>query len=73
MTSAWLMSTVSLMATTIAALLIFLYLWRAPRVADAWQTPEGRLAYARHQRRLMVSVGLLAAWLVVQGVAVIVL
>jgi hypothetical protein len=73
MTSAWLMSTVSLMATTIAALLIFLYLWRAPRLADAWQTPEGRLAYARHQRRLTIGVGLLAAWLVVQGLAVILL
>ena len=57
----------------LALLLLFLYLWRAPRLADAWQTPEGRLAYARHQRRLTLSVGLLAAWLVVQGVAVIVL
>jgi hypothetical protein len=67
------MSTVSLLATTIAALLIFLYLWKAPRLADAWQTPEGRLAYARHQRRLTLGVGLLAAWLLVQGIAVIVL
>lgn len=73
MTSAWLMSTVSLLATTIAALLIFLYLWKAPRLADAWQTPEGRLAYARHQRRLTLGVGLLAAWLLVQGIAVIVI
>jgi uncharacterized membrane protein len=67
------MSTVSLLATTIAALLIFLYLWKAPRLADAWQTPEGRLAYARHQRRLTLGVGLLAAWLLVQGIAVIVI
>jgi uncharacterized membrane protein len=73
MTSAWLMSTVSLLATTIAALLIFLYLWKAPRLADAWQTPEGRLAYAQHQRRLTLGVGLLAAWLLVQGIAVIVI
>jgi len=73
MTSAWLMSTVSLIATTVAALLIFLYLWKAPRLADAWQTPEGRLAYAQHQRRLTVGVGLLAAWLVVQGAALILL
>jgi hypothetical protein len=71
MTSAWLMSTVSLLATTIAALLIFLYLWKAPRLADAWQSPEGRQAYALHQRRLTLGVGLLAAWLLVQGVAVI--
>jgi hypothetical protein len=65
------MSTVSLLAITIAALLIFLYLWKAPRLADAWQTPEGRLAYSQHQRRLTLGVGLLAAWLLVQGIAVI--
>jgi hypothetical protein len=73
MTSAWVLSTVSLMATTVAALLIFLYLYKAPRLADAWQSPEGRAAYAQHQRRLMVGVGLLAAWLLIQGVAVILL
>ena len=73
MTSAWVLSTVSLLATTVAALLIFLYLWKAPRLADAWQTPEGRAAYAQHQRRLIIGVGLLAAWLVVQGAAVILL
>jgi hypothetical protein len=71
MTFAWLLSTVSLLATTIAALLIFLYLYKAPRLADAWQTPEGQRAYMQHQRRLMLGVGLLAAWLVVQGAAVI--
>ena len=73
MTSAWLMSTVSLIATTVAALLIFLYLWKSPRLADAWQTPEGREAYALHQRRLMLSVGLLAAWLLIQGFAAVLL
>jgi hypothetical protein len=71
MTTAWLMSTVSLFATTVAALLIFLYLWKAPRLADAWQTPEGRIAYTRHQRRLTLSVGLLAGWLLIQGVALV--
>jgi len=71
MTTAWLLGTVSLMATTVAALLIFLYLWRSPRFADAWLSPEGKIAYRQHQRRLIISVGLLAAWLVVQGLAVI--
>ena len=46
MSSAWVLSTVSLMATTVAALLIFLYLYKAPRLADAWQSPEGRAAIA---------------------------
>ena len=73
MTFSWLLGTASLLATTVAALLLFLYLWKAPRLADAWQSPEGRVAYAQHQRKVTISVGLLAAWLVVQGVAVIVL
>ena len=42
-------------------------------MADSWQSPEGRVAYAHHQRRLTVGVGLLAAWLLIQGVAVILL
>jgi hypothetical protein len=73
MTTAWVMNTVSVLITTIAALLMFLYLWKAPRLADAWQTPEGRVAYAQHQKRLTLGVGLLAAWLLVQGVAIILL
>jgi hypothetical protein len=73
MSSAWVLGTVSLLATTVGALLIFLYLWKAPRLADDWQTPEGKRAYLQHQRRLIIGVGLLAAWLVVQGAAVILL
>lgn len=73
MTTAWVMNTASVLITTIAALLMFLYLWKAPRLADAWQTPEGRVAYAQHQKRLTLGVGLLAAWLLVQGVAIILL
>jgi hypothetical protein len=70
---AWMLNTTGLLATTIGALLIFLYVWKAPRLAEDWQTPEGKLAYAKHRRMTIVSVGLLAAWLLIQGVAVIVL
>jgi len=73
MITSWLLGTVSLFVTTVAALLIFLYLWRAPRLADSWQSQDGRQAYARHQRRLMVGVGLLAAWLVMQNAAAVLL
>ena len=71
MNSAWLLSTVSLFATTVAALLMFLYLWKAPRLVDAWQSPEGRQAYTVHQRRLTLGVGLLAGWLLIQGFAAV--
>ena len=71
MTTTWILNTVGLPATTIGALLIFLYLWNAPRLAEDWLSPGGKLAYAKHRRRLIVSVGLLAAWLLVQDLAVI--
>lgn len=73
MTVAWLLNTISVLATTIGALLIFLYLWKAPRFAEAWLSPEGKLAYIRHRRLLVISVGLLAAWLLMQGLAIILL
>jgi len=71
MTAAWILNTVGLLTTTIGALLILLYLWKAPRFAEDRLPPEGKRAYARHRRLLTVSVGLLAAWLVVQYLAVI--
>jgi hypothetical protein len=73
MTTDWILNTVGLLATTIGALLIFLYLWKAPRFAEDWLSPDGKRAYEKHRRLLIVSVGLLAAWLVLQYLAVILL
>ena len=70
---AWFLNAVGLLATTIGALLIFLYAYRAPRFAEDLQSADGKLAYARHRRMMLVSVGLLAAWLLIQIVAVLVL
>ncbi len=71
MTTAWILGSVSLFATTVGALLILLYLYKIPRSAEGWQSPEGKVAYAKHRRMLIISVGLLAAWLVIQYLAVI--
>jgi hypothetical protein len=73
MTTTWILDTAGLFLTTAGALLIFLYLWKAPRFAEEWLSPEGKLAYVKHRRLLIVSVGLLAAWLLVQYLAVILL
>ena len=73
MTSAWLLNSVSLFATTVGALLIFLYLSQAPRLADNRVPAEVKQACQKHRRLLMIFVGLLAAWLVVQYLAVILL
>ena len=71
MTTAWILGSVSLFVTTVGALLIFLYLCNSPTSAEAWLSPEGKVAYPRYRRMLIVSVGLLAAWLLVQYLAVI--
>jgi hypothetical protein len=71
MTTAWLLNTVGLLVTTIGALLIFLYLFKSPQLALDQLPEEGRRTYAKHRRLLIVAVGLLAAWLVVQYVGII--
>ena len=73
MTTAWLLNGVGLLVTTFGALLIFLYLQKSPRFVDELQNSELKKAFEKHQRQVMVGVGLLAAWLVVQDIAVIVL
>ena len=69
--TAWILNAAGLLMTSIGALLILLYLWKAPRFADAWLSPEGKLAYIKHRRMLIVSVALLAAWPLVQYIALI--
>ena len=71
MTTAWILGSVSLFATTVGALLIFLYLCNTPASAENWQSPEGKVAYPKYRRMLIVSVGLLAGWLLIQYLAVI--
>lgn len=70
---AWILNTVGLFATTTGALLIFLYLWRSPRFAEQWLSPEGRRAYQKHRRLLTTAIGLIASWLVIQYLGVILL
>lgn len=71
MTSNGILNIAGLLAVTVGALLIVLYLWKSPRFAEDWLTPEGKLAYAKHRRLLIIGMALLAIWLVVQYAAVI--
>lgn len=73
MTTTWLLNAAGLFSTTAGALLIFLYLWKSPKFADDWLTPEGKRAYSKHRRLLVIGVGLLAAWLAIQYLAIILL
>ncbi len=73
MMTTWILNAVGLFLTTVGALLIFLYLWKAPKLADEWLSPDGKRAYSKHRRLLIIAVGLLAAWVLVQYLAVILL
>ena len=71
--TAWILNTASLFVTTIGVLLIFLYLYKAPRCAADSLPPEEKRAYERHRKGLVAGVGLLAAWLLVQDIAILVM
>jgi len=73
MTAVWLVNIVGLFLTSTGALLIFLYLWKSPRFAKEWLTPEGQQAYAKHRRLLITGVGMLVVWILMQYLAVILL
>jgi hypothetical protein len=62
---------VGMFFTTVGALLILLYLAETPKFAREFLSPEGQQAFARHRRLLVVGVGLLVAWIVMQYIAVI--
>jgi hypothetical protein len=62
---------VGMFLTAVGALLILMYLEQTPQFAREWLSPDGQKAFARHQRRLVLGVGLLVAWIVLEYVAVI--
>ena len=71
MTTSWAIHLIGLFLTTVGTLLLFLYLWKSPRFADYWLTPDGKRAYAKHRSLVVAAVGLIAVWLVFQYLAII--
>jgi len=69
----WIINAVGLFLTTVGALLVFLYLSNAPKLAKKWLSPEGEVAFAKNNSLLMAAVGLLAVWFLIQCLAVILL
>lgn len=72
MTTAWVINAVGLFATTAGALLMFLYLWQSPSLADDATAPDVKRAYEKHRRLVMVGVGLLALSFVIQYIGVLI-
>ena len=73
MTTAWILNTAGLFAITAGTLLIFLYLWRSTQFEDQWLSVEGKLAYQKHRRLIVIAVALIAAWLMIHYLALILL
>jgi len=71
--TAWIINAVGLFLTTVGALLIFLYLYKSPRLAKQSPAPAGNGGYAKNRGLLIVAVGLLSIWFVIQCLAVILL
>ena len=71
MTTNWMLNTIGLFVTMAGALLMFMYLRGTPRFVE--DSPEAKSAYAKHRLQLMIGVGLLAAWFVLQYLAAILL
>ena len=71
MTSSWLLNAIGLYTTTVGALLILMHLLSPSRFADDLGTPEAKREYAKHKRQLVIAVGLLCLWLVVQDIGLL--
>ncbi len=71
--TAWIINAVGLFVTTVGALLLFLYLWKMPRLVEESPAPAGRGAYAKNRNLLILAVGLLSIWFVIQCLAIILL
>ena len=69
--TAWLLNEIGLLMTTIGALMMFLYLSPEPTFASAMQPQESKQGFLKYQRQARFGVGLLAAWLVLQDLAIL--
>ena len=67
----WMLNTIGLLATTIGALIVFLHLQKTSQLADTLRHHEECAPLLKDRRTLMIAMGLMAAWFVVQYAAVL--
>jgi len=72
MTSTWILNATGLFLTTTGVLLMYLHLRQAPRLGEDAPVGEVKRAYAKDRRLLVIGVGLVAAWCVVQYLGVLI-
>jgi hypothetical protein len=71
--TAWMLETVGLLVTTIGALVVFLHLHRTSSALAGQVLPPECAALARDRRLLMIVVGLMAGWFLIQYVGLLLL
>ena len=71
MTTIWILNTVGLLAVTIVLLVVFLHLHRTSHIVATTQFPEACQPLIKDRRMLTITVGLMAAWFVIQYVAIL--
>jgi len=67
----WILNTIGLLATTIGALIVFLHLHRSARAAEFARLHAECAPLLKDRRMLTITVGLMAAWFLVQSLAVL--
>jgi len=72
MTITWMLNAVGLFLTTAGVLLMYIHLRRTPPLAADASSIEVRRAYQNDRRLVMIGVGLIAAWCVVQYLGVLI-
>lgn len=70
-TTLWILNTVGLLAVTVGVLIVFLHLHRTSRIACDAQLPEACRPLVKDRKMLTITVGLMAAWFVIQYLAVL--
>jgi hypothetical protein len=69
--TAWILQTVGLLVTTIGALFVFLHLHRTSRDLAGHDLPPECAALVRDRRLLMIVMGLMAGWFLLQYVGLL--
>ena len=73
MTTTWMLETIGLLVTTVGALVAFLHLHRTSREMAHSPVPEACASLVRDRRLLMITMGLMAGWFIIQYIGLILL
>ena len=71
--TAWVLQAVGLLVTTIGALIVFLHLHRSAKQLQGQDLPPECAALARDRRLLMIVMGLMSGWFLIQYVGLLML